>query len=98
MQQVDYIGCIPESSKQPMTTKPTQSEIDQDILSTIRELFEASGAQSFDEILHEVRTQSVNRQESSKKVERHLVYLIALGSVKKQDDEFGIVYGLPSDF
>ena len=84
-----------------MTTKLTQPAIDEDILSTICELFEAFGAQSFNEILHEVRTQSVNaitRKEAINQVEKHLVYLIELGSVKKQDDEFGIVYGLPSDF
>ncbi len=74
--------------------------LNENILKTIRELFDACGAQSFSEILYEVRTQCVgvdSLEEAHKQVKVHLAYLISLGSVCESKDEFGIVYGHPWD-
>ena len=71
------------------------------ILEVIKELFDACGAQSFAEILHEVRTQCVgvdSLESAHKAVKDSLAYLVKLGSVKEVNDEFGIVYGNPGDF
>jgi len=79
------------------------------ILEVIRELFDACGAQSFAEILYKVRTQCVGvdsllggypatLESAHKAVKDSLAYLVKLGSVKEVNDEFGIVYGNPSDF
>jgi hypothetical protein len=89
-----------------MTEQITGLENDSDnvnnqVLEVIRELFDTCGAQSFAEILSEVRTQcvGVNSLESAHKVVKDsLAYLVKLGSVKEVNDEFGIVYGNSSDF
>lgn len=70
-------------------------------LEVIRDNFAALGPQSFSDILHEVRTQCPGVDglaQSYDHTKEHLEYLLSLGSVVKQSDEFGIVYGLPSDF
>lgn len=82
------------------STKREAKPVSSNILEVIRELLNASGPQSFSQILRAVRNQcqgAGNLEEAHRQVKAHLAYLMSLQSVIEQNDGFGIVYNHPND-
>lgn len=72
-----------------------------DVTDTIRDLFRACGAQSFQSIVYDVQTQVVGvtgLKQSVAITKAALSYLTDMGAIVRVDNEYGEVWGDPSDF
>ena len=86
------------------TIKQTQikklAAVNSDIVEKIHDLFKASGAQPFSDILDEIRYQCsgvTDLQVAHEKVNAALDHLLQIDAIARTVDDFGYVYGYASD-